>query len=91
MSELEIIYRNDLSTRLLQRGYNVYLPVHDVGIDLIAHRESDNDLKLVQQKSRWGIFKKYIGRGIWLAFRDEPDWFLLPHDDMVNWEETELY
>lgn len=84
----EVIFRNVLSTRLLLRGYNVFLPVFDEGIDLIARRESDNDLKLVQQKARWGIFRKYLDRNIWIAFPDRDDWFLVPHDPMLDWPEV---
>lgn len=88
MSRQEVIHRNVLSTRLLQLGYNVFLPVYDEGIDLIAHRESDDDVRLIQQKSRWGIFRKYIGRNIWLAFPDGGDWYLVPHDAMLDWPEV---
>ena len=39
MSADEIIQRNELTTLLLRHGYNVFLPVYDHGIDLIAYRE----------------------------------------------------
>lgn len=87
----EVIWRNALSTRLLSRGYNVFLPVFDEGIDMIAHREQDNDLKLIQQKARWGIFRKYLDRNIWLAFPDKGDWFLVPHDPMLDWPEVAAF
>ena len=73
----EVIWRNALSTRLLPRGYNVFLPVFDEGIDMIAHRKQDNYVKLIQQKCRWGIFWKYLGRNIWMAFPDKDDWSLM--------------
>ena len=88
MSRREIILRNALSTELLEKGYNVFVPVFDEGIDLIAHRERDGDLKIIQQKSRWSILKKYIGRNIWIAFPDQGHWFLIPHDEMIHWEEV---
>ena len=47
MSAKEIIQRNELTTLLLQQGYNVFLPVYDEGIDLIVHREADDDFKLI--------------------------------------------
>ena len=84
MSATEIIQRNELTTLLLRQGYNVFIPVYDEGIDLIAHRELDDDLKLIQQKSRWTIARKYVGRNIWIAFRDRGEWFLAPHDEMVR-------
>lgn len=84
MSAEEIIQRNDLTTLLLRQKYNVFIPVYDEGIDLIAHREADDDLKLIQQKSRWTIARKYVARNIWIAFRDRGEWFLAPHDEMVR-------
>ena len=91
MSAREIIHRNELTTLLLRQAYNVFLPVYDHGIDLIAHREADDDLKLVQQKSRWTIAKKYLGRNIWIAFRDDGKWFLAPHDELVGFGEAAGY
>ena len=91
MSRREVILRNILSTRLLEQGFNVFLPVFDEGIDLIAHREGDDALRLIQQKSRWGIFHKYMGRNLWLAFPDRDDWYLVPHDDMTAWPEVTGY
>ncbi|MCP5373804.1 MAG: hypothetical protein H6907_18900 [Hyphomicrobiales bacterium] len=103
MSAEEVIQRNELSTLLLRLGYNVYLPVYDHGIDLIAHREADGDTKVIQQKSRWTIARKYLGRNIWIAFRSRGVWYLAPHDEMVafaeaagytasrSWVETGLY
>lgn len=91
MSVAEIIYRNELTTALLRKGYNVFLPVHDEGIDLIAYRETDNDLKLIQQKSRWTIARKYSGRNIWIAFRDGGKWFVAPHDELVRLGEEAGY
>ena len=91
MSTDEIIQRNELTTLLLRQGYNVFLPVYDEGIDLIAHREADDDLKMIQQKSRWTIARKYVGRNIWIAFRDDGGWFVAPHDEMVRLGEAAGY
>ncbi len=91
MSAIEIIHRNELTTLLLRQGYNVFLPVYDEGIDLIAHRESDDNFKLVQQKSRWTIARKYVGRNIWIAFRDCGEWFLAPHDELVGFGDAAGY
>lgn len=84
MSIKEIIQRNEITSLLLQAGYNIFLPVSDQGIDFIALDEATGDLKLVQQKSRWTIDKKYIARDIWIAFKSRAEWFLAPHDWMVS-------
>ena len=91
MSAEEIIQRNELTTLLLRQGYNVFLPVYDEGIVLIAHREADDDLKLIQQKSRWTIARKYVGRNIWIAFRDRREWFIAPHEELVRFAEAAGY
>ncbi|MEM6423393.1 MAG: hypothetical protein AAF698_12425 [Pseudomonadota bacterium] len=80
----EVVNRNTLVNRLLGDGYNAFLPVFDAGIDLIAHRETDQKLFLVQLKSRWTIGAKYVGRNIHIAFPDREDWFMAPHDEMVR-------
>lgn len=81
---IEVVNRNALVTVALNQGYNAYLPVYDNGIDLILHNEATGDTKLVQLKGRWTIDKKYIGRGIWIAFPDAGDWYVAPHDLMVE-------
>ena len=86
MSVVEIIQRNALSSLLLLQGYNVFLPVTDQGIDFIIHRECDDALRLVQQKSRWTIDRKYLGRAIWVAFLSREVWYMAPHDEMVELE-----
>ena len=80
---IEVINRNRLVSIALEQGYNAYLPVYDSGVDLVLHREADGDTKLVQQKSRWTIDKKYIGRNIWIAFPENDQWYLVPHDELI--------
>jgi hypothetical protein len=35
------------------------------------------------------IDKKYVGRDIWMAFPIADDWYLMPHDEMVNLAEAD--
>ncbi|WP_242121251.1 hypothetical protein [Sphingomonas lacusdianchii] len=81
---IEVVNRNALVTAALNQGYNAFLPVYDNGIDLILHNEATGDTKLVQLKGRWTIDKKYLGRNIWIAFPDRGDWYVVPHDLMVE-------
>ena len=94
MSVVEIIQRNALSSLLLLQGYNVFLPVTDQGIDFIIHRECDDALRLVQQKSRWTIDRKYLGRAIWVAVlnRDNGQYHRanLSHEDALLYEPYRL-
>lgn len=95
MSAREIILRNELSTVLIRSGYNVFVPVFDDGIDLIAHRRgldgAADDTRLIQQKSRWTINMKYLDRNIWIAFPDRHGWYLAPHDTLVALGEAAGY
>jgi hypothetical protein len=85
---IEVINRQRLIALAMERGYNAFLPVYDDGIDFILCREDGKggsaDLMKVQLKSRWTIHKKYFGRDIWIAFPDGDDWYLAPHDELVE-------
>lgn len=81
---IEVVNRNALVTVALNQGYNAYLPVYDNGIDLILPNEGSGDTRLVQLKGRWTIDRKYIGREIWIAFRDRGTWYVAPHDKMLR-------
>lgn len=54
------------------------------GADLIAqHINGDTFLK-IQLKGRLTFCKKYMGKGIYIAFRRGRDWYLYPHDEMLE-------
>jgi hypothetical protein len=80
----EVINRNTVVSLALQQGFNAFLPVYDGGVDFILYHESDGVLRKVQLKARWTIDKKYVGRDIWIAFPIGSDWYLMPHDQMVD-------
>ncbi|TFL18152.1 hypothetical protein [Jannaschia formosa] len=99
---VEYANRNRLSELLLQDVFGVFVPLIDSGIDMIAYREDTREIRLIQQKSRWTVDRKYLGRNIWIAFPDGEDWFLVPHDhllrtaheglvDTQSWTETGVY
>jgi hypothetical protein len=85
----EVINRNTVVSLALEQGYNAFLPVYDGGVDFVLYRESDDQLRKVQLKSRWTIDRKYIGRDIWVAFPIGDTWYLMPHDKMVAAAETD--
>ena len=73
-----------LTTLALGEGYVAYLPVVDEGIDLILYREKPLELRKVQLKARWTIAKKYLCRDIWIAFPEDENWYMAPHDEMLE-------
>jgi len=53
------------------------------GADFIAqHIDGETFLK-VQLKGRLTFDKKYMGKDLYIAFYDEPDWYLFPHDEVL--------
>lgn len=54
------------------------------GADLIAqHIDGDTILK-IQLKGRFTFCKKYVGKGLHIAFPYKGDWFLYPHDELLE-------
>lgn len=54
------------------------------GADLIAqHIDGDTFLK-VQLKGRLTFCEKYIGKGLHIAFPRRDDWYLYPHDELLE-------
>jgi len=50
------------------------------GADFLAyHNDGETTLK-IQLKSRLTFGKKYLGRGLWVAFPHNGHWYLYPHD-----------
>ncbi len=80
----EVINRNVVVSLALEQGFNAFLPVYDGGVDFILYREDDGAVRKVQLKGRWTIDRKYVGRDIWIAFPIGADWFLMPHDLMLE-------
>lgn len=74
------------------------------GADFIAqHIDGENFLK-IQLKGRLTFSKKYVGKGLFVAFYAEENWYLYPHDELleiiltsskigetVSWKDEGLY
>jgi hypothetical protein len=74
-----------VSARLADYGFNsIRLSDDWQGADFIAgHIDGDTFLK-VQLKARFTIDKKYLGRGIHIAFLAGEACYLYPHDEIVE-------
>lgn len=53
------------------------------GADFIAQHISGETL-LVQLKGRLAFDKKYLGKNLWICFRDANGWYLYPHDELLK-------
>ena len=80
----EATNRTLIDHKMLGLGYVPCHPALDAGVDTVYYRETDGDIRAVQQKSRVGIWKKYIRRNIWIAFPEGKLWYMYPHDELVE-------
>jgi len=74
-----------ISAHLANFGYNCLRLSDDwQGADFIACHIDGNTFLKVQLKGRLTIQKKYCGKDIYVAFFHKGDWYVYPHDDMMN-------
>jgi len=75
-----------LASVLVDYGYTTLMRLSDDWreADLIAqHRDRKQEMR-VQLKSRLTFSKKYLGKGLWIAFPDSGRWYLYPHDRLLK-------
>ncbi len=53
------------------------------GADILA-KHIDGEVLQIQVKGRFNIESKYSEKGLWMAFPEGSDWYLAPHDVMVD-------
>lgn len=54
------------------------------GADFIANHIDGETFLKVQLKGRFTLQKKYIGKNIWIGFPHKGNWYLYPHDEVMN-------
>jgi hypothetical protein len=54
------------------------------GADFIAQHLNGQTFIKAQLKGRMSIDKKYIGKDLFVCFPYEDNWYLFPHDEVVN-------
>ena len=81
----EIYNFQRLAGRLAEYGFNCIKLADDwQGADFLAyHKDGDQTLK-VQLKSRLTIYKKYLGKNLFMSFPVNETWFLIRHDELVE-------
>lgn len=80
----EIFNFQKLSGVLAEYGFATFRLTDDWnGADLLAHHIDGSTLR-VQLKSRLTFAKLYLGKNIWVAFREKESWFLYPHDKVLK-------
>jgi hypothetical protein len=54
------------------------------GADFIAQHVDGETFLKVQLKGRLSFDKKYKGKDLYIAFFHEPNWYLYPHDELLD-------
>jgi len=74
-----------IAARLADYGFNC-IPLNDdwLGADFIASHIDGKTFLKVQQKGRFGIDRKYCGKGLHIAFRHGDNIYVYPHDLMME-------
>jgi hypothetical protein len=75
-----------LASELANYGFNsIRLSDDWLGADFIAYHIDAKSFMRVQLKGRLYFNKKYIGKDLFLAFREEEGhWYLYPHDHLLS-------
>ncbi|MBM2294900.1 hypothetical protein JQX09_23505 [Sulfitobacter pseudonitzschiae] len=73
-----------IAARLADYGYHSMKLSDDyMGADFIALHMNGQDLLKVQLKGRMTLSKKYVGKGLHIAFINGDEMFVYPHDTLV--------
>lgn len=74
-----------VSSILVEYGFATnWLNVDFESADFIAVHFNGIDILKIQLKSRVTIDKKYIAKDIWITFPIQNDFYLVPHDELVE-------
>ena len=81
----EIYNFQKVAARLADYGFNcIKLDDDWMGADFLAYHKDGVQTLRVQLKGRLTISKKYTGKELYLCFRHRGDWYLVPHDILVD-------
>ena len=81
----EIYNFQKVAARLADYGFNcIKLDDDWMGADFLAYHKDGVQTLRVQLKGRLTISKKYSGKDLYLCFRHQDNWYLVPHDTLVD-------
>ena len=81
----EIYNFQKVAAMLADYGFNcIKLDDDWMGADFLAYHKDGVQTLRVQLKGRLTISKKYTGKDLYLCFRYRDDWYLVPHDTLVD-------
>jgi hypothetical protein len=81
----EIYNFQKIAGKLADFGFNCIKLADDwQGADFLAYHKDGKETLLVQLKSRITIDKKYLNKGLYMAFPVHGNWYLILHDELVE-------
>lgn len=86
----EIFNFQKVAARLADYGFNCIKLADDWhGADFLAYHKDGEDTLKVQLKGRLLVNKAYLGKGLYMTFPLDGDWYLAPHDEIVAFLEAQ--
>jgi hypothetical protein len=81
----ELFNFQKLAATLADYGFNCIKLADDwQGADFLAYHIDGNQTLKIQLKSRITVQKKYLDKGIWMAFPHSHCWYVIEHDRLVE-------
>ena len=81
----EIYNFQKVAAKLADYGFNcIKLDDDWMGADFLAYHKDGSLTLRVQLKGRLTISKKYSGKDLYICFKHAGDWYLVPHDTLVD-------
>ena len=81
----EIYNFQKAAAKLADYGFNCIKLSDDwQGADFLAYHKDGAQTHKIQLKSRLSIYRKYMGKDVFICFPHGSDWYLIPHDDLVH-------
>ncbi|MFN7309860.1 MAG: hypothetical protein ACK5T0_00675 [Vampirovibrionales bacterium] len=78
-----------IASALAEYGFNLMRLSDDwQGADALACHVDGNTFLKIQIKGRWGLFQKYIGKDVYIAFMDQSTLYCYPHDELLKYLES---
>lgn len=80
----EAYHFQKISALLADYGYQTIKLSDDwCGADFIA-QHLDGTFRKIQLKGRLAVGRKYEGKELWIAFPNNADWYVFPHDAVLE-------
>ena len=76
-----MVKRKKAVAKLAEYGFDC---VQRQGTEFLAYHEDIDQPLTVHIKTRTGIYRKYVGKGVYICFPVHECWYLMPHDKLVE-------